>query len=309
MNNVVSSLIQDYIPKGRRNRPVTWVSGSLYEKYMVPEYITIHETGNVANGANALSHGRYIKSNRAANIPVSWHYTVDDTRIVNHLPLNESGWHCGDGIHGDGNRKSIGIEICVNADGNKNIANTNTALLVAHLIKTIPSLKPFPECVKQHFNWNGKNCPSTIRRTPNGWQSFLDEIKMYLNNNAAPIVVNYETTLVRIIVNGVTKLSLTGLTRSEAHARRSFVGKVKLQSAVDNEILKEFTVVAPTSTTIRVGSRVRVRSGAKTYTGGNLASFVYNTTYDVIRISGDRAIIGIGRSVTAAIKVSDLILA
>ena len=53
----------------------------------------------------------------------------------------------------------------------------------------------------------------------------------------------------------------------------------------------------------------RVKNGAKTYTGGGLASFVYSTTYDVLEVSGDRVVIGIGSAVTAAVKMSDLIKA
>jgi len=58
--------------------------------------------------------------------------------------------------------------------------------------------------------------------------------------------------------------------------------------------------------TIKVGSKVKVKNGAKTYTGGNLASFVYKTTYDVIQISGDRVVIGLGKAVTAAVRKDDL---
>lgn len=61
-----------------------------------------------------------------------------------------------------------------------------------------------------------------------------------------------------------------------------------------------------TSTTIKVGDKVTVRNGAKTYTGGGLASFVYKTTYDVIEVKGDRVVIGLGKAVTAAVKMSDL---
>ena len=63
-----------------------------------------------------------------------------------------------------------------------------------------------------------------------------------------------------------------------------------------------------TGTGIQKGSKVRVNSGAKTYTGGGLASFVYNNVYDVIQISGDRVVIGIGTAVTAAMNVKDLTL-
>jgi len=60
--------------------------------------------------------------------------------------------------------------------------------------------------------------------------------------------------------------------------------------------------------TIQVGSRVKVKPGARTYTGGTLASFVYNTVYDVQQITGSRVVIGLKGQVTAAMKLQDLIL-
>lgn len=59
---------------------------------------------------------------------------------------------------------------------------------------------------------------------------------------------------------------------------------------------------------IKVGDKVKVRSGAKTYTGGGLSSRVYKTKYDVIQTNGDRVVIGLGKAVTAAVNVKDLIL-
>ena len=58
---------------------------------------------------------------------------------------------------------------------------------------------------------------------------------------------------------------------------------------------------------IAKGSKVKVRKGAETYTGGGLASFVYNNTYTVMQIDGDRVVIGMNGAVTAAVKMSDLI--
>lgn len=64
-----------------------------------------------------------------------------------------------------------------------------------------------------------------------------------------------------------------------------------------------------TSGTIAVGSSVKVNSGAKSYTGGSLASFVYKNTYTVMQLSGNRAVIGTGGAITAAVKLTDLTLA
>ena len=59
---------------------------------------------------------------------------------------------------------------------------------------------------------------------------------------------------------------------------------------------------------ITVGAKVKVNKGTKTYTGGSLASFVYNNTYTVMQMDGDRAVIGQNGVVTAAINKKDLTL-
>lgn len=56
------------------------------------------------------------------------------------------------------------------------------------------------------------------------------------------------------------------------------------------------------------GSIVRVKQGAKTYTGGNLASFVYERDHVVSEVSGDRCVITYGGVVVAAVRMSDLTL-
>lgn len=68
---------------------------------------------------------------------------------------------------------------------------------------------------------------------------------------------------------------------------------------------KAGTPIAPAS--IRVGDKVRVKKGARTYDGKSLASFVYNTVYNVIQVNGDRVVIGRGNAVTAAVHIKDII--
>lgn len=58
--------------------------------------------------------------------------------------------------------------------------------------------------------------------------------------------------------------------------------------------------------TIKAGSKVRVKSGAKTYNGGSLASFVYTRDHIVKELSGKRAVITYGGVVVAAVNVDDL---
>ena len=54
---------------------------------------------------------------------------------------------------------------------------------------------------------------------------------------------------------------------------------------------------------VKVGSKVRLKQGAKTYDGKSLASFVYNRDHIVKEISGDRAVITYGGVVVAAVKL------
>ena len=152
---------QHMIPAGRRNRP----GGRNPDVY-----ITIHETGNTDAGADAAAHGSYLSSSAGEAALVSWHYTVDDHAIVQHLPDNETAYHAGDGADGPGNVASIGIEICVNADGDFAKAKENAAALVRLLMSEhfIPLAN-----VVQHNRWNGKNCPAAIRATPGAWEAFL----------------------------------------------------------------------------------------------------------------------------------------
>lgn len=58
---------------------------------------------------------------------------------------------------------------------------------------------------------------------------------------------------------------------------------------------------------IKVGSKVKVKPGAKTYTGGGVASFVYKNVYTVDQLSGDRAVLD-SKGICTPFKISDLIL-
>lgn len=159
------NIIQDFIPAGRANRPGKQLVG--------PKFITIHDTGNANAGADALAHARYLKGDSAASRPASWHFTVDDKNVIQHLPLSEVAWHAGDG-NGPGNASSIGIEICENSDGDRAKAEERAADLAAFLLKTY---KLPVEAVVQHNKWSGKNCPHIIRGRPGGWEGFLQKVR------------------------------------------------------------------------------------------------------------------------------------
>ena len=134
------------------------------------KYITIHETGNAAKGADAAAHAAYLDSDAGERDLVSWHYSVDDHAIVQNLPDAETAYHAGDGKSGPGNATSIGVEICVNAGGDFEAAKANAAALVRLLMEEHGI---HIDHVVQHNHWNGKDCPKTIRATPGAWEAFL----------------------------------------------------------------------------------------------------------------------------------------
>jgi len=157
-------IIQMLLPVDASNTP---------RRSMTPLYITIHETANPAKGANAVMHGRWLLNlaNDGADEP-SWHYTVDDHQIVQHMPINRAGWHAGDGGNGTGNMESIGIELCVNSDGDIQKTRDNAAWLVRKLRSEtgIPA-----DRVVQHNHWSGKDCPRLLRQS--GWAAFIASIQ------------------------------------------------------------------------------------------------------------------------------------
>lgn len=146
-----------YIPNTRHNRPA---------EPNACRYITVHETGNP--NSTAYNHVGYL--NTTAD-EVSWHYTVDDIEVWKHLPDTESAFHAGDGRFGTGNQNSIGIEMCVNADGVPTLKTIGNAI---RLIRSLQAVHNIPKAnVAQHNRWNGKDCPYSIRRgKPISWDKF-----------------------------------------------------------------------------------------------------------------------------------------
>ncbi|MGM2817152.1 S-layer homology domain-containing protein [Bacillus cereus group sp. Bce001] len=147
---------------------------------MKARYITIHETANTARGANAENHAKYLykQATEGTFRTASWHFTVDDKQIYQHLPTNENGWHAGDG-DGSGNRESIGIEIAVNQDGDYNKALENAKRLVGYLMNKEGI---GVNNIYKHQQWSGKKCPDILISRGN-WTGFVQGAQWYANVN------------------------------------------------------------------------------------------------------------------------------
>lgn len=139
---------------------------------MNPEFITVHNTYNDATAENEVSY--MIRNDNQ----VSFHIAVDDKEAVQGIPLERNAWHCGDG-GGNGNRKSIGVEICYSLSGGNRYykAEDNAAIVVAGLMKqyNIPISK-----VRTHQSWSGKYCPHRML-AEGRWNSFVERVQNAYN--------------------------------------------------------------------------------------------------------------------------------
>lgn len=139
-------IVNKFIPESKYKLKATYP--------MDAQYITIH---NTANDASALNEIAYMTRNNSAT---SYHVAVDDVNAVQAIPFNRNAWHCGDGS-GNGNRKSIGVEICYSKSGGPKYvaAEENAIEYVAHVLHQ----KGWGmDRVKWHRDWSGKNCPHRI---------------------------------------------------------------------------------------------------------------------------------------------------
>lgn len=154
------------LPVGHTSRP-----GGSYEKTTV----TIHETGNPNKGAGAYNHALYAR-NRTDKLGA--HYYADDQSIYRTIPDAEAANHSGSTT---GNKYSIAIEICINPDSNFSKACDNAADLAAKLLH---ERGLSAESLRQHYNWNGKDCPATLRKS--GWAAFSASVQKKINAMEAP---------------------------------------------------------------------------------------------------------------------------
>ena len=142
------------------------------------KFITIHETANTGVGADADAHANFINNGAME----TWHYTVDSEKAVCHYYHTTSCWHAGTY---NGNTQSIGIEMCVNRDGDYVKTLHNTIELVQKIMKeeNIPASR-----VVQHNYWSGKHCPTLLREGKSGmnWEQFIAGVKGQKVSNKKP---------------------------------------------------------------------------------------------------------------------------
>lgn len=141
-----------------------------------PIYIVVHETDNYANGAGAQRHAEAQKN---GNLDTSVHYYSGSDGVYQAAEHCDGTFSVGKEYGGNhsvkdaNNRNSINIEICVNPDGDYNVARANAIELVKYLIQTtgIPA-----ERVIRHYDAKGKYCPRKMLDNPSLWEDFKAQI-------------------------------------------------------------------------------------------------------------------------------------
>ena len=157
-----AKVIVDILPAGR----------VIPDTKITTRTITIHNTGNI--GAPAKNNHNYMKNcNKTGERTASWHFTVDDQYIYQAIPTNKKAWHAG---NAKGNNESIGIEICMFNDAERQRKAYENAI---ELVKILMAYYNFDSSkVVRHYDYSKKSCPTWLIQGRYGydWQWFKKQL-------------------------------------------------------------------------------------------------------------------------------------
>lgn len=276
--------------------------------------LTVETCGNVFSGSREASANYGIDSNGRVGMYVeeknrSWasSNSNNDNQAITIEVANDGGspnWHVSD--------KALDklIELCVDickrngipklnytGDKNGNLTRHNMFAATACPGPYLQSKFPYiAEEVNKRLSASDKTTKTTTKIKAGNLVKIGTGAKYYTGGN---------------VPAWVRKLNwyVDSVSGDRAVLGKSEDGKYNIVSPISVSYL---TVVKATTTaakkpTIKAGSTVKVKSGAKTYDGKKLASFVYNRNHKVKEIKGDRAVITYLGIVIAAVKLSDLV--
>lgn len=188
-------------------------------KIIKPTTLTIHSTGNLKSTARNERNWLVNPNNKS---DASWNICVDENEAIIAIPLNEKSNHSGNGV---GNNTSIGLEICESGDREKTLKN---AIKVSTYILKKYNLTY--KDLRQHYDWNGKNCPRILRET-NRWEWFVNEVKkeMEVTDMLEKLIEKYtEEVVEKALVKLIESVNDDGVASEWA--------KDELKEAIDNGI-------------------------------------------------------------------------
>jgi len=166
---------------------------------MTAQYITVH---NTFNDDSADAEIRYMISNDNS---ASFHIAVDDKEVVQGIPFNRNAWHCGDG-NKDGNRKSIGVEICYSKSGGERYKQAE-ALAIRFIAQLLKERGWGIDRVRKHQDWSGEYCPQRIL-DEGRWQAFLSAVVVKLARLCAPKAFSFPAGIYYISAGGYAGIAL-----------------------------------------------------------------------------------------------------
>ena len=187
-----------------------------------PQYIVIHDTANASVGANAYRHFQYFNG---AERNASADFFIDDSNIIQ---VNDYTryytYHCNDKTLEPGpyrklvhNNNSIGLELCINKDGNYNNAFNNLVDITLYLMN---KLSISDDRVIRHKDVSGKNCPTTMNMDN---EKLWKEFKSRISNGGKLTMEQYNQimTYIHNLENELTstKAKLETVLRSQQNDR------------------------------------------------------------------------------------------
>ena len=186
-------VVKKFIPKGRYGRK--------YKRTMKPRYITVHSTqnynGDAWDHARALEKGKLRAPKRRNGNRIgylTWHFTVQEDVVIQHLPTIEQGEHAD--FNGPGNNYSIGIEMCEHRGNSRRSTLDRTAKLCASLMHQykipLKNVVPHQHWPRKGIKQEHKNCPHflmTNGRPGKKWSQFLRSVKRQYNRIQVPQAV------------------------------------------------------------------------------------------------------------------------
>lgn len=121
--NIIESIVPapNHLVRSEKDREIT-------------RYITIHNTGMAAPSATAKGLDEFIRTKTTQS---SWHFSLDDKEAYQQLPINEIGWHAGDGTSRIFEDIPTGVEfdgdyypqVTISVDGFYNINGVKSTIL------------------------------------------------------------------------------------------------------------------------------------------------------------------------------------
>lgn len=245
------------------------------------------------------------------------------------LPFDICCWGVGSGPKGSYNYNPtarVQFEICEDDLTDENYFNAvfkEAIEFSAYLCKTygfgVDKISSHHESYLQGYGNNHADCDHWLKKFGKTMDWFRAEVQKLLDSPAMAeqpkqdiiYTVVKGDTLIKIAQKYGTTYQALAAYNGIADPNKIVVGqKIRIpQTAQTSAPATPAPAPEPAHTpTIKVGSIVRLKPGAKTYAGENLAKYVYLRDHVVSQIKGDRVVITYNGVVVAAVKLADLTL-